>query len=174
MSDNVTTTIRELRQVDAATNTNKFYRTYAVTGLQRDSGEMFDVVAFHWGRIGSKGQWKVETLPAGRAASVAREKRATKQRNGYLEHQAGGAMLSIVPEEIQARMGESKSYSTSLDLGKMLADAQTMTVDLMEGRATAKDVAMLGERARQAEALHQDLTGRLAALQALVVAGVGA
>ena len=174
MSDNVTTTIHELRQVDAATNTNKFYRTYAVTGLQRDNGDFFDVVAFHWGRIGSKGQWKVDTLPAGRPTSAAREKLASKMHNGYLSHPQGDATMSIVPEEIQARMGESKSYSVSLDLGKMLADAQTMTVDLMEGRATAADVAMLGERARKAEALHQDLTGRLAALQALVVAGVGA
>lgn len=170
----VRTVIREARMIDPGTNTSKFYRTYAVSGLQRDNGEMFDVVAFHWGRIGTKGQWQVRQVAAGHAVGDARAKLETKRSNGYSRHPDGDGELSIVPEEIISKMGEAKSYSTSLDLGTMLASAQSMTVDLIEGRANAADVVHLRERAKQAKQLQTELEGRLEALQMLVIAGVGA
>ena len=171
----VRTVIREARMVDASTNTSKFYRTYAVTGLQHDNGEAFDVVAFHWGRIGTKGQWQVREVGPGHALSEARSKLDTKRSNGYSAHPNGDGELSIVPEEIIAKMPHAgtRSYSTSLDLGTMLSSAQSMTVDLIEGRATAADVVNLRERAKQAKTLQTELEGRLEALQMLVIAGVG-
>lgn len=170
----VRTVIREARMVDPSTNTSKFYRTYAISGLERENGEMFDVVAFHWGRIGTKGQWQVREVGPGHAIGEARAKLETKRSNGYSRHGDGDGELSIVPEEIIGKMPQAGArYSTTLDLGTMLSSAQSMTVDLIEGRATAADVVNLRERAKQAKQLQTELEGRLEALQMLVVAGVG-
>jgi predicted DNA-binding WGR domain protein len=162
--------------VDSGTNTSKFYRTYAITGLRNDTdGKDFDVVAFHWGRIGSAGQWQVKETAPGFAAYDARDKMEAKLKKGYDRHPQGDGQLSIVPEEIIGKMkATSQVYSTSLDLGTMLSSAQSMTVALIEGRASAADVVNLRERAKQAKVLQTELEGRLEALQMLVVAGVGA
>jgi len=172
---NVRTVIREARMVDPSTNTSKFYRTYAITGLTHDNGHAFDVVGFHWGGIGTKGQWQVREVGPGHALHDAAAKMDTKRSNGYSAHPSGDGDLSIVPEEIIPKMPNagSRSYSTSLDLGTMLSTAQSMTVDLIEGRATAADVVNLRERAKQAKQLQTELEGRLEALQMLVIAGVG-
>lgn len=163
--------ITELRQVDASTNTNKFYRAYRVEGVTDENGRLRAMAVFHWGRIGTKGQWKAEHLPEGRSAQAVEAKLKDKQKNGYQSYRV--VEMDVMPEELYRFLNAGDDAGNeSLDLVSMLTAAQKMTVDLMEGTATAKDVVHLRERAKRAAELHDQLEGRLQVLQLLVMQGV--
>lgn len=70
----VTVTRRELQLINLDKNQKKFYTLYV-----SDRGH----VLFHWGRIGTKGQWKTEAVPPSEVDEYAQKQMHLKMSKGY-------------------------------------------------------------------------------------------
>lgn len=80
----------ELRYVDPASNSNKFYRIYVT-----DDGR----IVYQWGRVGSVGQWKHTGAASKRAAWDMADRQAhTKEMKGY--ERTGNPVSFDVPANI--------------------------------------------------------------------------
>jgi len=75
--------MREVRYNDTYANSHKFYRVYVLT----DDATNDYRVLFQWGRIGSKGQSKMQICQSAKEAEwAAREKIHSKEAKGYEPH----------------------------------------------------------------------------------------
>lgn len=99
-----TAEMTEVRYEDHTANSHKFYRAYVLVDLDQNDYR----VLFNWGRIGAKGQFKVQTCYGPQDAyEMASGKLYDKKRKGYEDHAT--RELSVVPDDLLREAGVNEA-----------------------------------------------------------------
>lgn len=99
-----TAEMTEVRYEDRTANSHKFYRAYVLVDLDNNDYR----VLFNWGRIGAKGQFKVQTCYGPQDAyEMASGKIYDKKRKGYEPH--AERELSVVPDDLLREAGVNEA-----------------------------------------------------------------
>jgi predicted DNA-binding WGR domain protein len=124
----------ELRYVDPAANSNKFYRIYTVDSPTRPQAW----TVLQWGRIGTLGQWKVQLHPSHREAlDQATTQHHEKVGKGYVRH--GSPVTFDAPDVIASA---PKAHTSWLEREFVTAMSAGGTVETeAEERIAARDTA---------------------------------
>jgi predicted DNA-binding WGR domain protein len=120
-------TLRELVLVDPTVNSNKYYQAWTIHDLPTDTY----TVMFHWGRVGSKGQWsKPERFGTSKdlATQVVDAKIASKQAKGYAPSFNDGNSFGYCPMDVMAAL-EQRQFDPENDRSQL--DDSDGPVDLV-------------------------------------------